>query len=1342
MKKALPIILVLLFIPVILSALPGSAGELEYNLASPLLLSQGFNLFNRETPQAITVNPAAAAGFQRYIIDINYINLEQFNDSAGVYGGMGHSLNMALSVPMKIGVLTSAVHLTDTSSYGDTSLNFGTSAGADVAFSKELYEDVHFGFGLNGTYGFAGEWGLAASFGLTFMYGDLGFLKDTELSAVFSRVGLGYAPDSRGFWASVPENVTPAVGISSLLLDQGNLKIRGRGVVSLPAFSDLKLDAGADIAIGERVNLSTSLSADIQDLVNGDWQTIIPAVGLNVIIPLTPDSESSRLSSTEMRVNGGGRALYDGVYAFGAGVTMPLGVRDKDAPEVNVTYNKDDYKVSWISPNYDGIQDELTVPFTVTDGRYIEGYKISVRDSSGNTVKEIYNKDERPENATFSNFFDRLFAEKQSVAIPDTFRWDGVSDSGETPPDGEYSFVFQFWDDNNNMTTTAPAYFNIDNKAPELALEPPTGTDLIFSPDGDGRKDKLTIPQSGSSEEDWVGEIRDSSGTVYRTFNWNGEEPKELVWDGTDSEGEVLPDGVYEYDISATDRAGNSISQSVGNILINTTQPELALTINRAWFSPGTESEISDVEIGFKISTVKGLAQWSLDIIDDSGKVYRSWNQRNSQDLLTKTGLTFDGKDSTGIYLKEGAYKARLDASYQNGFSPVVYTPPFTVDTTNPRIRVSAAPLLFSPDGDGNRDEIVFTQNSSEEKVWNGYILDDKGVKVKSYEWHGSVPSTFNWNGMYENGKSVTGEASFTYYVETRDNAGNYGRSEDIAFTADTSNVELFLTLDRESISPNKDGINETINIGVERNNNSPVSSYRLTALNGDGQELALVSEGKGLPSSFRWDGGSVMDGTCHLFLAAKLERGDTIQASSPEFLIDRIYPEISLDHDISLFSPDGDGNKDVIKFVQTSSAEELFQGEMLDRSGNVVASWVWKDRLADFNWEGKDDSGNILPNGVYTYRVLSTDKAGNRTEKKVDGLTVDNRQTQLFLTADKEIFSPSGRVETSVQNLALVTTLKEGISSWNLDLVHETKGTVFTLQGDGTKLPPENFVWDGKGTDGTITEGSYTAKYRVLYNKGNRPEAETAPFILDNSAPETRVVMNPQPFSPDEDNVDDELTITMGVQDISAVDSWKMEILDPKGKEFISYGGKGKPTGRIIWDGRSSKGELVQSAEDYTWNLTVTDVMGNSSYKAGTIPVDVLVIRDGENLKIMISSITFEPNQAGLETTGDKGSKNVWILGRVGEILKKYNRYQVVVEGHANSVYYYNPARAKQEETEELQPLSESRAKTVMDALIDLGIDKNRLDFQGKGGTAPVVPFSDTENSWKNRRVEFILKK
>jgi outer membrane protein OmpA-like peptidoglycan-associated protein len=44
------------------------------------------------------------------------------------------------------------------------------------------------------------------------------------------------------------------------------------------------------------------------------------------------------------------------------------------------------------------------------------------------------------------------------------------------------------------------------------------------------------------------------------------------------------------------------------------------------------------------------------------------------------------------------------------------------------------------------------------------------------------------------------------------------------------------------------------------------------------------------------------------------------------------------------------------------------------------------------------------------------------------------------------------------------------------------------------------------------------------------------------------------------------------------------------------------------------------------------------------------------------------------------------------------------------------------------------------MAALVERGIEKNRLEAKGLGGREPLVPHTDEANRWKNRRVEFIL--
>ena len=99
--------------------------------------------------------------------------------------------------------------------------------------------------------------------------------------------------------------------------------------------------------------------------------------------------------------------------------------------------------------------------------------------------------------------------------------------------------------------------------------------------------------------------------------------------------------------------------------------------------------------------------------------------------------------------------------------------------------------------------------------------------------------------------------------------------------------------------------------------------------------------------------------------------------------------------------------------------------------------------------------------------------------------------------------------------------------------------------------------------------------------------------------------------------------------------------------------------------------------------------------------------------------------------------ANNEWILRRVAQVLNKFDSYRVTVEGHGNAVL-----RTAKEETAELKPLSEARAKTVVEELAGYGVARRRLTAVGMGGTRPIVPYEDKNGWWKNRRVEFILIK
>ena len=257
-----------------------------------------------------------------------------------------------------------------------------------------------------------------------------------------------------------------------------------------------------------------------------------------------------------------------------------------------------------------------------------------------------------------------------------------------------------------------------------------------------------------------------------------------------------------------------------------------------------------------------------------------------------------------------------------------------------------------------------------------------------------------------------------------------------------------------------------------------------------------------------------------------------------------------------------------------------------------------------------------------------------------------------------------------------------------------------------------------------------------------------------NSKEPKLSVGISPQYFSPDGDGEYDDLTIMVKAECDSPMSSWSFTVEDPATlKPFWIAKGTDKLQEKIIWNGKSARGEVVQSATDYPYEFTVTDSNNLSSTVKGFVKVDVLVVRDGERVKIQVPSITFRSDAADFKTTEelmqnpdydgktrglDKKTleNNVKVLGRISEILKKFRDYNVQIEGNANNL------SGTQAEEDEVKLLSEQRAQYVRDWLIKDGVSAANLKAVGNGSKNPATNSTALEDRWKNRRVEFILKK
>lgn len=115
---------------------------------------------------------------------------------------------------------------------------------------------------------------------------------------------------------------------------------------------------------------------------------------------------------------------------------------------------------------------------------------------------------------------------------------------------------------------------------------------------------------------------------------------------------------------------------------------------------------------------------------------------------------------------------------------------------------------------------------------------------------------------------------------------------------------------------------------------------------------------------------------------------------------------------------------------------------------------------------------------------------------------------------------------------------------------------------------------------------------------------------------------------------------------------------------------------------------------------------------------------KTARGLMVTLDDVLFRTNMSQLEPGG------VRTVQKVAEFLRQYSQQRVLIEGHTDSTgsHHYN------------QALSERRANSVRQTLMDSGIESARIDTRGYGENFPVASNDNAEGRQLNRRVEIIF--
>jgi len=706
--------------------------------------------------------------------------------------------------------------------------------------------------------------------------------------------------------------------------------------------------------------------------------------------------------------------------------------------------------------------------------------------------------------------------------------------------------------------------------------------------------------------------------------------------------------------------------------------------------------------------------------------------------------IIWNGRNQDGAWVSDGLYYLNVEVYDYKGHTGSYGPVRIIVDNTAPSAELYFPYTVFSPNNDGSQDALdVYQRNVSSESLWTGTFQDSNQSPVRTFEWKGSA-ANFSWDGTTDQGTPVP-EGRYSYTLSSTDEAGNrFSLSVDKLFIDNTVYpVSMNITGSTE-FSPNDDGVKDTVQILVDAAEKSRVRSMKMRIINAAGNPVRDLTESSTDLYIFdgKKSGRPLPEGFYYAALEVQYNNGDIQKLVSDRINLDLTPPSAVIKAAMPVFSPDNDGRKDTLEIFQSSSVESGWTGQILQEK-RVVRTWSWQDRVVPVLWDGLDDAGIPASDGLYQYQLKGEDGAGNRGTFVSSIFSLDTRPTPVEITQSVNIISPNGDGDSDIVEFYPKALVRDGISGWTFSVVNAQNAQVFSVAGEGTQVPGV-VSWDGRDTSGKVVEGVYRGIVEVEYLKGNFEKISSVPeVIIDLSDPVIDISTSKLPFSPDGDGESDFLDITILPSDPSGIKSWTARILDPAGTPFISLNIGDFSKGTYRWNGKDRRGELVQSASDYTLEVTAVDNVGNKSSARKIIPIDILVLKDGDRLKISISSIYFKPFTADyLSVEPAQKASNLKTLDRLAEILNKYSQYNIQLEGHAVRLLWSDPVKWKTEEEDVLLPLSRSRADTIKAALIQRGIKAERMTTNGMGGYNPVVPHSDEQNRWKNRRVEFILIK
>jgi DNA-binding CsgD family transcriptional regulator len=197
-------------------------------------------------------------------------------------------------------------------------------------------------------------------------------------------MGKPYADPSTSGSLGLPPAFTPAVGASFAVVKTSEIELSFAPDLSFPSFQDIRFALAMTFAVADIFFLNAAYTFDAREAFGIEPSRSLP-IAFGVTLKLSGIGvKTAGQDVMELNSSIAAAPLEDGVWGFGLGVNVPIGIRDAPPPAIAM----DVEGIRCISPTVDGVKDDMVLSLGIDDHRYVKGYRFVVPFADHPIVRE------------------------------------------------------------------------------------------------------------------------------------------------------------------------------------------------------------------------------------------------------------------------------------------------------------------------------------------------------------------------------------------------------------------------------------------------------------------------------------------------------------------------------------------------------------------------------------------------------------------------------------------------------------------------------------------------------------------------------------------------------------------------------------------------------------------------------------------------------------------------------------------------------------------------------------------------------------------------------------------